>query len=504
MEDPVPECRNIAFISGWGLSSSVFDALKQELSGSFQFYNVALPVEKNADCSGLDSILEYFREQMPERCHIIAWSLGAMFAARLAERWPERVASLTSLCANAKFTATDTWPCAMEAETFARFKNDFLDDWQKTAQRFVGLQVLGLKKRRAVLASLKEYSYLRDENQGQAFEALQWLTELDNREYLKKITVPQCHIFGCEDALVPRGAAESIEELISANERNTIHILEEAGHLPHVACPDQLAPIINHFICDLEYELKDKVACELVRDRKLVAQSFSRAATSYDQHAALQKNVAGELVSALGGIAGAFLDLGCGTGFVAEELIARDANIIYAGLDFAPEMLSVASAKIQNRIPASWYCADMEQLPFEDNKFDAVSSSLAMQWLESPKKSFSEVKRVLNTGGMFALATLGPKTLSELRVAWTKADPEHIHVNEFLGLEHILSLTEKTGFELELCRVHHETIEYDSVMSLMRDLKGIGAHNVNLGRNSGMTGRGALHQLTKAYEAFRK
>ena len=48
------------------------------------------------------------------------------------------------------------------------------------------------------------------------------------------------------------------------------------------------------------------------------------------------------------------------------------------------------------------------------------------------------------------------------------------------------------------------TLEYPDVMSLMRELKGIGAHNVASSRLPGLTGKSRLTKMLQAYEKFRR
>jgi malonyl-CoA O-methyltransferase len=48
------------------------------------------------------------------------------------------------------------------------------------------------------------------------------------------------------------------------------------------------------------------------------------------------------------------------------------------------------------------------------------------------------------------------------------------------------------------------TLEYPDVMSLMRELKGIGAHNVASKRLHGLTGKTRLQGMLKAYEQYRR
>jgi len=52
--------------------------------------------------------------------------------------------------------------------------------------------------------------------------------------------------------------------------------------------------------------------------------------------------------------------------------------------------------------------------------------------------------------------------------------------------------------------VERYTLTYPDVRRLMRDLKAIGAHNVNAGRSRGLTGRRAIERMTAAYENERR
>jgi malonyl-CoA O-methyltransferase len=47
-------------------------------------------------------------------------------------------------------------------------------------------------------------------------------------------------------------------------------------------------------------------------------------------------------------------------------------------------------------------------------------------------------------------------------------------------------------------------MEYERLLDLTRELKNIGAHNVNSGRPDGLTSRERIRALTNAYELFRE
>jgi len=48
------------------------------------------------------------------------------------------------------------------------------------------------------------------------------------------------------------------------------------------------------------------------------------------------------------------------------------------------------------------------------------------------------------------------------------------------------------------------TVTYGDVMSIMRELKIIGAHNVIHGRNRSLTGKGRMQKVIEMYESFRQ
>ena len=62
----------------------------------------------------------------------------------------------------------------------------------------------------------------------------------------------------------------------------------------------------------------------------------------------------------------------------------------------------------------------------------------------------------------------------------------------------------RAGLAEPVMDVERYTLTYPDVGGLMRDLKAIGAHNVNAGRSRGLTGRYAIKRMTAAYENERR
>jgi len=95
-------------------------------------------------------------------------------------------------------------------------------------------------------------------------------------------------------------------------------------------------------------------------------------------------------------LAGAGLDLGCGTGFSTEVLLARFPSVSWQGIDRSSAMLALAGRKTLLR-PARLREGRAEALPFAEHSFDVVVANFAWHWFG--KRAGSEIRRVLRPGG---------------------------------------------------------------------------------------------------------
>lgn len=92
------------------------------------------------------------------------------------------------------------------------------------------------------------------------------------------------------------------------------------------------------------------------------------------------------------------IDIGCGTGFLTFELVARGHHV--TGVDFAPAMIAEARRKAETRgVAARFEEADAEQLPIPPGSFDLVISRHLLWTLPHPEAAIDEWIRVLRPGG---------------------------------------------------------------------------------------------------------
>jgi SAM-dependent methyltransferase len=92
------------------------------------------------------------------------------------------------------------------------------------------------------------------------------------------------------------------------------------------------------------------------------------------------------------------LDAGCGTGGAA--VLAHDRGAHVTGCDAAEGMLVIA----RRRLPSvNFRLAELENLPFPSDSFDAVLSINSLQFTGDPEKSAQELARVTAPGGRVAV-----------------------------------------------------------------------------------------------------
>lgn len=99
------------------------------------------------------------------------------------------------------------------------------------------------------------------------------------------------------------------------------------------------------------------------------------------------------------------LDIATGTGDLAILMAQTRAKRI-VGLDISEGMLEIGKAKIQEKNLSQtieMVLGDSENIPFEDNFFDAITVAFGVRNFEHLEKGLSEILRVLKPGGIFVV-----------------------------------------------------------------------------------------------------
>lgn len=113
---------------------------------------------------------------------------------------------------------------------------------------------------------------------------------------------------------------------------------------------------------------------------------------------------------AVQGLYGNVLDVACGTGDMAVELLRHGCSV--TGVDLSKEMMAIAKRKVPQ---AEYRLADVERLPFGDASFDAVTCAFGVRNFVHLEQGLCEMLRVLKPGGRMVILELATPDSSLIR-----------------------------------------------------------------------------------------
>ncbi|VAW34418.1 hypothetical protein MNBD_DELTA02-542 [hydrothermal vent metagenome] len=235
--------------------------------------------------------------------------------------------------------------------------------------------------------------------------------------------------------------------------------------------------------------------------KTVIKQAFEKAARSYANSSGLQLQVAKELAAMIKDAPGRTLDIGTGTGYLAEAIKERFQEAELLACDVSHEMLKIASA---NAAPLRAFAADCEELPVKDSSFDCVVSSLTYQWSSDLTTSMLEAERVLRPGGSFVFSTLGKGTMAELKKAARaayriKGIDTPPHFMDFPSAEEVGEALVAVGFEDIKIEKDIKEVVYKDLWELLKTLKDIGATNPEPPVRNDLSGGSLLRAVAKTY-----
>ena len=240
-------------------------------------------------------------------------------------------------------------------------------------------------------------------------------------------------------------------------------------------------------------------------DQQQVRRNFGRAASTYEQHDALQQEVQTLLLDRLGFYLEAperVVDVGAGTGRGTALLRKRYPKAQVIAMDLALPMLRAAKKHVSWLKPFQRVCAEATALPLPDHSVDVLHSNLCFQWIDDLPALFGECVRVLKPGGLLVFSTFGPDTLKELRAAWAEADQQP-HVSRFLDMHDLGDAMISAGLRDPVLDVDRYKLTYSEPRLLLKELQGLGATNADRERERHLLGKRHYQRMLAAYETMR-
>ncbi|MED0737760.1 class I SAM-dependent methyltransferase [Aneurinibacillus thermoaerophilus] len=136
---------------------------------------------------------------------------------------------------------------------------------------------------------------------------------------------------------------------------------------------------------------------------------------------------------------GPVLDAGCGDGYGSAKLAELGFSVI--GLDISEEMIKKAEKRIKPGLRLSFVKADLRELPFEKQSFQAIMAINVIEWTDDPRRMLISLKEYLKPGGLLALGILGP-TAAPREHGYRRLYGEDVVINTMMPWECGRLLTE--------------------------------------------------------------
>lgn len=209
--------------------------------------------------------------------------------------------------------------------------------------------------------------------------------------------------------------------------------------------------------------------------KQKIRECFNKSYATYDKYSNIQKMSGKKLIDALirHTHVSCFcidhvIDLGCGTGFVTEQLAGTFQYKHFYAIDISDKLLSISKDRLK------FYNINIDNMDFEifhfkDILFDLIFSNMALHWSLNINKTLSNIYHNLNHNGVLAFSLPVKGTFSELT---------YHAKNKFYTEEQIKQYLTSTKFKIITYFSEKIILEFDSAIHALKSIKAVGANYV--------------------------
>lgn len=240
---------DLVLLHGWGMHGGVWEDVVPMLAERARVHAIDLPghgLSGSVQAATFDAAVDLVAAHVPHDAVVCGWSLGGLFAQRLARRHPRRVRGMILVSATPRFVEGDDWMPAMKAATLEAFGRGLGDDPEGTLETFVKLNALnGARGRPAVREFSRRLAQRPPPARDALAQGLAWLRETDLRIDAPWLAVPALVIHGSRDAIVPPGAGRWLAQSLP---HASLIEWPDAAHLPFFTHREAFVAALESFV----------------------------------------------------------------------------------------------------------------------------------------------------------------------------------------------------------------------------------------------------------------
>ena len=226
----------LVLFHGWGFDHQIWYPLLPLIRSKYQLFLVDLPG------FGLTPLMEWepfkikLLQQLPSNFAVAGWSMGGLFATRLAIEEPAHVSHLISIASSPRFIRESQWP-GVDIEIFNGFYQDLARHPTRTLQQFMTLQLQG----QPIPLSIIEQSPAVPSLQAGLELLLYW----DLRQALTQLRLPAFYMFGRLDTITPRTTMAIMQKRYPHFD---YYLFPKAAHVPFLSHQEEFINALDEFL----------------------------------------------------------------------------------------------------------------------------------------------------------------------------------------------------------------------------------------------------------------
>lgn len=235
--------KTLVLIHGHGVDASIWEELKNQLSGEYQILtpDISTQTDYNSIEEYADGLYQWLQESGIAQCVLIGHSMGGYLTLAFAEKYPEALQGFGLFHSTAY--ADDDAKREQRKKTLAFMETHGAAAFIKQSAPNMYAERFTKEHPDVIKNHVEKYSQLPTEAVMAGFKAI--MNRPDRTQVLQNAAVPVLFIFGQEDKLISFEKNIGLSEL--PNDAHTL-ILAESGHMGMVEDSEATTKAIREFM----------------------------------------------------------------------------------------------------------------------------------------------------------------------------------------------------------------------------------------------------------------